>query len=128
MSTNHDLNQRPALEPPEWYAAYLQTYVQRDVRDFARIGDLNTFTRFIRLCAGRSGQLLSKSALPMAIEVKATETVRKELFKGLAAWKNIAYGERQIDPVLIYAGNESYSRSGYRIVGWQAIDSLIQGD
>jgi len=51
------------LSPHEWLASYYQTYIERDVRDVLNIGDLETFGRFVRLCAGRSGQLLNLSAL-----------------------------------------------------------------
>lgn len=51
------------LDPRAWHDAYLRTYVERDVRTLANIGDLATFVRFMRLCAGRVGQLLNSSAL-----------------------------------------------------------------
>jgi predicted AAA+ superfamily ATPase len=46
-----------------WLADYLTTYVQRDVREVLRIGDLEVFTTFLRLCAGRSAQEINLSAL-----------------------------------------------------------------
>jgi hypothetical protein len=55
----HDLG----LDPTVWLASYYQTYVERDVRELLNVGDLETFGRFVRLCAGRSGQLLSLSGL-----------------------------------------------------------------
>ncbi|MDD5090496.1 MAG: ATP-binding protein [Candidatus Wallbacteria bacterium] len=51
------------LEPGEWLSGYYQTYVERDVRSVLNIGDLEAFDRFVRLCAGRSGQLLNLSGL-----------------------------------------------------------------
>jgi len=51
------------LEPQRWLRDYYQTYVQRDVRDVINVGDLETFHRFVRLCAGRNGQLLNLSSL-----------------------------------------------------------------
>lgn len=51
------------LPPQEWLADYFQTYLERDVRELTQVGDLEIFGRFIRLCAGRSGQLLNLSAL-----------------------------------------------------------------
>ena len=50
-------------EAQDWLSAYYRTYVERDVRDIANIGNLETFQRFVRLCAGRSGQLLNHSSL-----------------------------------------------------------------
>ena len=51
------------LPPREWLAGYVQTYLERDVRQVLNIGDLETFSRFLRLCAGRNGQLVNLSAL-----------------------------------------------------------------
>ena len=51
------------LNPRDWYSAYYKTYVERDVRDVLRIGDLSTFQKFVRLCAGRTAQLLNLSSL-----------------------------------------------------------------
>jgi len=49
--------------PSTYYADYFQTYVQRDIRAQANIRDNQQFERFIRLCAGRVGQLLNISSL-----------------------------------------------------------------
>jgi Predicted ATPase (AAA+ superfamily) len=51
------------MDAREWYGSYLRTYVERDVRDVLRIADLGTFQSFVRLCAGRTGQLLNLSSL-----------------------------------------------------------------
>lgn len=55
----HDQN----LDPQEWLRNYYQTYVERDVRDLLNVGDIETFGRFVRLCAGRCGQLLNLASL-----------------------------------------------------------------
>jgi len=44
-----------------FYSSYVQTYLQRDVRDLARVGDELAFLRFLRIAAARSGQLLNLS-------------------------------------------------------------------
>jgi predicted AAA+ superfamily ATPase len=51
------------LDPAQWLDGYVRTYVERDARLVGSIGDLGAFTRFVALCAGRSGQLLNLSAL-----------------------------------------------------------------
>lgn len=51
------------VTPGDWYASYVATYVERDVRQITHVQDLSAFQRFLRLCAGRSGQLLNLSAL-----------------------------------------------------------------
>lgn len=51
------------IAPIDYYPYYIQTYVERDVRSMKNIGDLSKFIRFIKLCAGRTGQLLNLSSL-----------------------------------------------------------------
>lgn len=51
------------IYPTDYYPFYIQTYVERDVRLMKNIGDLSKFIRFIKLCAGRIGQLLNLSSL-----------------------------------------------------------------
>lgn len=50
-----------ALLPSDWYGAYVQTYLERDVQQLIRVRDLNQFRIFLRLCAGRTGQLVNLS-------------------------------------------------------------------
>ena len=51
------------LDPGIWHANYVQTYLERDVRQLINVRDPGQFHRFLRLCAGRTGQLLNLSAL-----------------------------------------------------------------
>jgi len=51
------------IEPTAFYPSYIQTYVERDIRSLKAIENLNTFSRFIGLCAGRIGQILNLSSL-----------------------------------------------------------------
>jgi len=51
------------LEPHPWYGNYVRTYLERDVRQLIKVQDLGTFQRFLKLCAGRTGQLLNLSSL-----------------------------------------------------------------
>jgi len=51
------------IAPTDFYPAYIQTYVERDVRLMKDIGDLDAFIRFVQLCAGRVGQLLNYTSL-----------------------------------------------------------------
>lgn len=52
-----------ALEPCELYRDYFRTYVERDVRQMANLRHLSAFETFVRLLAGRVGQLLNINAL-----------------------------------------------------------------
>jgi predicted AAA+ superfamily ATPase len=51
------------LNPTQAYRNYLQTYVERDVRQILHIRDLKLFQHFIKLCAGRIGSVLNKESL-----------------------------------------------------------------
>ena len=51
------------ISPGRWYPNYIQTYIEKDVRQIKNINDLESFNRFIKLCAGRAGQLLNKNSL-----------------------------------------------------------------
>jgi len=60
------------IDPTKWYSNYIRTYIERDVRMIKNITDLVTFERFLRLCAGRIGQLLNMSSLAVetGVDVK----------------------------------------------------------
>ncbi|MBL0715615.1 MAG: ATP-binding protein [Desulfosarcina sp.] len=47
----------------QWLADYTATYVQRDVREVLNIGDLQAFSGFMKLCAGRTAQEVNLSAI-----------------------------------------------------------------
>lgn len=49
-----------------WFASYLQTYLERDVRAITNVRDLMTFRRFLALLASRHGQVLNKTDLAAA--------------------------------------------------------------
>ena len=51
------------LEPRQALGDYFETYVERDVRRIGEIRNLSNFRRFVRLCAGRVGQLANLSSL-----------------------------------------------------------------
>lgn len=56
-----------ATDPTLWYANYIRTYIERDVRLIKNITNLITFERFLRLCAGRIGQLLNMNSLALEV-------------------------------------------------------------
>ena len=51
------------IAPDQAYGDYFETYVERDLRQLINIKNLSTFQRFVRLCAGRCGQLLNLNSL-----------------------------------------------------------------
>lgn len=65
-----------SLNPQGWLQNYYQTYIERDVRSILNIGDLEAFGRFIRLCAGRNGQILNLSSIATDCGVTHSTTRR----------------------------------------------------
>ncbi len=51
------------IDSREWIQSYMQTYIERDVRNLKQITDLSTFQKFLQLCAGRIGQLLDLTSI-----------------------------------------------------------------
>lgn len=51
------------LDPSQAMGDYFATYVERDLRQLAAVQNLAQFERFVRLCAGRTGQLLNLNSL-----------------------------------------------------------------
>ena len=68
----HDKN----LCAQDWLGNYYQTYLERDVRNLLNVGDIETFGRFIRLCAGRTGQLLNFASLASDCGISHTSAKR----------------------------------------------------
>ncbi len=71
------------LNPVDWYADYIEAYLERDVRQITNIKNLSTFKKFLSLCAARVGQLLNLSSL--AIECGITHTTAREWISILEA-------------------------------------------
>lgn len=51
------------LMPDDWFANYVATYLERDVRQLIAVRDLTQFQRFVKMCAARSGQMLNLASL-----------------------------------------------------------------
>ena len=51
------------LDPTQTLGDYVETYVERDMRQIAAVKDLRLFEKFVRLCAGRIGQILNLQSL-----------------------------------------------------------------
>ena len=51
------------LKTPVWYKSYVKTYLERDIRQLINVKDLSQFHLFLKLCAGRHGNILNLSEL-----------------------------------------------------------------
>lgn len=59
------------LNPTKVYRAYVKTYLERDVRRLINVKNLSLFQKFIKLCAGRVGQLLNMNSLANEVGVSS---------------------------------------------------------
>ncbi len=64
--------------PTLLYSNYLQTYIERDVRQLTQVGDLTTFQKFIRMCAARNGQLVNFTSIGNECDI-SDHTVKRWL-------------------------------------------------
>ncbi len=89
---------QPGLPSSEFYASYLATYLERDLRVALDVGNLSDFERFMRLCAARTGQLLNKTALARDAGIST---------KTAAAWLSALQACNQLTLVAPWHGNLS---------------------
>jgi len=81
------LHAGPVRDRNLFYSSYLQTYLQRDVRDLTQVGDEQVFLRFVRACAARTGQMLNLSELARDVDVSV---------KTAKAWLSILVASFQV--------------------------------
>ncbi|HEY3370351.1 MAG TPA: ATP-binding protein [Prolixibacteraceae bacterium] len=60
---------QPMVNPSRYYNSYLETYIERDLRQLINVKDLRQFELFVRLCAGRVGQIFVASNLANEVGV-----------------------------------------------------------
>ncbi len=89
------------IERDAWYGSYLQTYLERDIRSIYNIGHLREFQNFLKLLAGRAGQILNLNSL--SVEAGVTVPTLKN-------WVSILEASR-----LIYLLPPYYRNLGKRI-------------
>ncbi len=80
----------------DWIGDYIQTYIERDVRQITNIGDINSFRQFIKVCAARSGQIINMSEIGNDISVS---------YKTVKRWLSILEASYVIFTVMPYYNN-----------------------
>lgn len=71
-----EIASRKSVDRKLWSGSYIATYLERDVRALANIGDLNQFERFLRLAATRTGTILNLSDMARDIGISVTTAKR----------------------------------------------------
>lgn len=92
----------PGRDTTLWHASYVQTYLERDVRQLRSVGDLQQFQVFLRALAARAGQLLNMAELSRDLGV-AVNTVK--------AWLSVLEATYQVVVLRPY-----YANVGKRLV------------
>ena len=82
-----ELWRQPSLRAREFYASYVATYLERDVRELLHVVSLRDFERFLRIVAARSGQLLNKSELAKDVGVST---------KAVGDWLSVLQASNQV--------------------------------
>lgn len=77
----------PRLRPPDFFASYVATYLERDVRQLINVTSLRDFERFIRACAHRNGQLLDRSDIARDVGISP---------KTADAWLGVLVASNQV--------------------------------
>ncbi len=121
---------QPAMDVENYYASYVQTYLERDVRLITTISDEGQFVRFIKLIAARTAQELNLAALAREIGVDA-KTCRR--------WLDILEITGLVFELPAYSGNLSdrlikrpkiyfmdTGLAGY-LTGWQSAEAMLNG-
>ena len=64
------------IEPDFFYPSYIQTYAERDLRQIVNVSNLFLFQKFMRLAAGRIGQLLNYNniAIELGVDLKTVKS------------------------------------------------------
>jgi hypothetical protein len=97
-----ELIANPSINPSLWYASYIQTYLERDVRSLFNVVNLRDFQRFIQLLAIRCGQILKLTDFSNELGI-SVPTVKN--------WLSILEACR-----IIYLLHPYYNNPGKRIV------------
>lgn len=83
-----ELVSMPQYKKDRYFSTYINTYLERDVRDLKQVGDLSKFSNFLIAVAARTGQLLNKKEISKDVGIDE-KTVTKWL--SILVASNIIY-------------------------------------
>ncbi len=64
-----ELYEKPQIDRRLWFGSYVQSYLERDVRNLSQVGDLGDFEKFLKLLAARTGQILHLQEITQEVGV-----------------------------------------------------------
>ena len=125
-----ELYEKPDYPRDIFYSDYLKTYIERDIRDLARVGDELQFIQFLRVIAARTGQILNLSDIAKDVQI-SVPTAKHWLsiletsgIVFLLMPYHYNFGKRVIKSPKVYftdTGLSSY------LAGWNSPESLMTG-
>lgn len=71
-----EISSNPRVDRQLWCGSYITTYLERDIRNMAAVGDLALFDAFVRHCAARTAQILNLSDLARDVGVSVPTAKR----------------------------------------------------
>ena len=86
----------PKFDHEMFYAGYVNTYLQRDIRDLTQVGDELVFLRFMTACAARTSQMVNYADL--ARDVGISEPTAKQ-------WLSVLFSSGIVELVQPYFNN-----------------------
>lgn len=125
-----ELVTNPDLDAGRFFASYVATYLQRDVHELASVGNSSDFLAFLRIIAGRTGQLLKLDSLSNDTNVP---------YKRLKQWLSVLEASGLIYYLHPYYGNETsrltktaklyFADTGLAawLGGWPTPETLMRG-
>lgn len=71
-----EIRANPKVDRQLWFSSYVQTYLERDVRDLTQVADLGTFSRFLAMIGARTGMVLNLAEVAREVGVAAPTAKR----------------------------------------------------
>jgi len=113
-----------------WCSSYITTYLERDIRNLANIGDLSQFERFLIACAIRTGQILNISDIARDIGISVPTAKRwlsllettHQLYLLYPYYRNI--GKRLVKSPKLYFGDTALCSY---LLGLNDVETLLNG-
>jgi hypothetical protein len=125
------LARKTSARRAQWYADYIDSLVQRDVRDLARIGSLHALPKLLRLSASQTARLLNVLELAGAFQI-SRPTIRDYVpllagvKRGRSSFFNGCSDCKKVDPVPIFRLRKIETIGGNRKSGAVSLRRLVE--
>ncbi|MBM4346218.1 MAG: ATP-binding protein [Deltaproteobacteria bacterium] len=121
---------RPELDHDRFYASYVQTYLQRDLRDLARVGDEMAFLRFLRAAAARTAGLVNLADMARDADISpVTAKVWLSILQASGVVTLLEPWHTNVSKRLVKAPKLHFADTGLCawLTGWTSPETLAAG-